>query len=315
MKSRLYFTIDFEDTVNRDSTKACGKIIDLFCRNEVKPLIFITGAIVDMLHHEKRTFKKEISKIRLGCHVGYHTNSHTPPTVFAMTDTSSKEVAEKNVIEREQIKGKGSVIFNQFEELFGTTPVCCRFPGFSWTPTYVDALKGIGIKNFFDLFPSGLERLPTVTSVHGVKFIKPGYVLWLDELVRDADFETAKREVVDQLVKFKVLNVAVHPNRFCNKGWWLDYLEDKSLPPRFSSKETTQLLKKLDKIVSFIRNTSVSLFLFRNSLDLRELDGEESYCVTEQDIRTIFVNAAHWPSKRYHYTSRFLHARFREYFL
>lgn len=311
---KIYFTIDFEDTVNTESIKVCARALNIFRDYNTQPLIFITGDLIKLLFTKSLVFKEEINIIKKFATLGYHTISHLPPTTVEITDKKDYLEAYNKAYEHEtqliSIKNKNYFILDLFYLLFNQRPVFCRFPGFSWTPPYIESLRKLGIYLSFDLYPYNLERIPHTFNKKDIIFIKPDYIVWIDEIIRNNSLTEGKAILDEYLKDYNFINISIHINRLCNKEWWIDYYTNPDKLPLYSGRKIEIHIELLRKLLDYIEGKAQII-----SQDfLKYLTISTNIKISDKDIRHIYDNAIYWVIQKFDYTPQYLFKHFLNFF-
>ncbi len=295
---KLYLTFDVEDFINDRSLDALEHILRLLKERHQKALFFITGHMAEKLSRDPRIVDL------LGEHeVGYHSTSHSVhPTIFEYTDVESYPEAYEASLKREvahvnpvsgMIEGKGGI--ESLKKLFPNRSIeSFRAPGFSWSPSHLEAMTHLGIK--YD-FSTNLSAIPV--SYGGITFFP--YPAFVDS-VRFRDFLCSVRRDEVTVLDF-------HPNFFVNRGWWDSIFWGKTNPEQVygvASKEASMTEHMFSRFGMLLRIVG-SL----RRLRLAELTNEPEASAVRLDLAKVDVEKVYgamvkWPRERFDYEPRFI---------
>lgn len=201
-----------EDFLDNVSLTCVARVLDLLEKKNLRGIFFITGTIAE----EIRKYPDIVE--RLSCHeIGYHSSSHSRPTIIEYTDVADYEEAVSVSLKREtsHINPKTGRIGREdgilsLRETFPKNAIrCFRAPFLGWSPPHLEALKHLGI--IYD-FSSNISHFPV--RFRGITFYP--YPVPIDGVVRTfvhkgpGDF--LLQPITSVFLRKKVTVLSMHPS-------------------------------------------------------------------------------------------------------
>jgi peptidoglycan/xylan/chitin deacetylase (PgdA/CDA1 family) len=312
----LFLTFDCEDFINRQSTLALCRILELLQKHDLRAIFFLTGNFC-----EKLSTTPKILDLLESHEIGYHSSSHSAhPNIPEYTDVENYNVAFSTSLQREtarvnpltgELEGRGGFVL--FRDLWPNKKVVSfRAPGFCWSPPHLEALQELGVR--YD-FSTNLSQ--TLTCYKNVTFCP--YAHW------GFGFATMARTYVSSLLTFRrralskhnqTLSILFHPDNLVNTRTW-DYIyyngnpRNLNLVPPRSWKNVQKDLTGFElflKRISFLARKGI----FEVTPPLRE--GRKTTNFAESDVLRDYQRSVRWCKRYFNYRPKFLLNHFFKYF-
>ena len=305
---KLLLTFDTEDFISPNSIPTLQRVLENLKKHELSAIFFITGHVAERLQNFPDTVDLLNRHI-----ISYHSSSHSVhPTIFEFTDVASYKKAYHISFQREishinpltgEIEGKGGIY--AIKDTFPKKQILAfRAPGHCWTPPHLEALRDLGIK--YD-FSADISKV-TVTYKGVTFYPRPIMGHWEGKL-------SEYRVLSIAVTRRKISVISIHPSLYANSTewdsiYWKCNPKELTSPSERSSKETDQLVRKLDKLFKCLR-TLQKIGAIELTTNLEE--SKKTLIPTKAIVEDCYEKSMKW-AKKHGYEPRFLHQHFLKFF-